>query len=181
MLYTLKNNTIKIDMGDHYYSGEVIPEMFPEEIRDNYLEIVEQSFNDYSDEQCSVSHLFENKEYIINFTYKSKPFCFKRTIKITMEQTMKDFRDYTNERIEGLENQIAELKQMVIELKDEKFALQMIRDTNSEDEDDDEEEDEEEDDEEKEEEKEPVNTKAVLTKGGKKVAAVVQLATQRKR
>jgi hypothetical protein len=178
MLYTLKNNTIKIDMGDHYYSGDVIPEMFPEEIRDNYLEIVEQSFNDYSDEQCSVNHLFENKEYIINFTYKSKPFCFKRTIKITMEQTMKDFRDYTNERIEGLENQIAELKKIVIELKDEKFALQMIRDTNSDDEDG--EEDEEEDDEE-EEEKEPVNAKAVLTKGGKKIAAVVQLATQKRK
>lgn len=177
MHYTLKNNTIKIDMGDHYYSGEVIPEMFPEEIRDNYLEIVEQSFNDYSDDQCSVSHLFENKEYIINFTYKSKPFCFKRNIKITMEQTMKDFRDYTNERIESLENQIEQLKKLVFELKDEKMALQIIRDSNSEDED----EDEEEEDEEEEDKREPVNTKATIVKGGKKVNAVVQLAPQRKR
>lgn len=54
MQFTLKNNTIKIDNGDHYYTGEISPEMFPEEIRDNYEEIINQSFENYSDDKYSV-------------------------------------------------------------------------------------------------------------------------------
>ena len=117
MQMTLKNNNLKIDNGDHYYTGEISPEMFPEEIRDNYEEIVNQSFENYSDDKYSVSIIntcdLKNPSFTINFQYNVKPFTFKRNIIIPVVYHLKDFQDYTNERIEKLDNEVANLKSMV--------------------------------------------------------------------
>jgi len=117
MQFTLKNNTIKIDNGDHYYTGEISSEMFPEEIRDNYEEIINQSFENYSDDKYSVSIVnnFDIKDpsFTINFQYNVKPFTFKRNILIPVVYHLKDFQDYTNERIEKLDNEVATLRSLV--------------------------------------------------------------------
>ena len=114
---TLKNNNLKIDNGDHYYTGEISPEMFPEEIRDNYEEIVNQSFENYSDDKYSVSIIntcdIKNPSFTINFQYNVKPFTFKRSILIPVVYHLKDFQDYTNERIEKLDNEVANLRSLV--------------------------------------------------------------------
>jgi hypothetical protein len=117
MQFTLKNNTIKIDNGDHYYTGDISAEMFPEEIRDNYEEIINQSFENYSDDKYSVSIVnnFDLKDpsFTINFQYNVKPFTFKRNILIPVVYHLKDFQDYTNERIEKLDNEVATLRSLV--------------------------------------------------------------------
>lgn len=117
MQYTLKNNTIKIDNGDHYYTGEVLSNMFPEEIRDNYEEIINQSFENYTDDKYSVSIINnfeqENPSFTINFQYNVKPFTFKRNISIPLKYNLKNFQDYTNERIEKLDDEILNLKNLV--------------------------------------------------------------------
>ena len=145
MHFKIKNDTLVIDEDDHYWMGMINPLDFPEEIRDNYLDIIEKSFNNFTDEEYSVLRDFEDTgRYIINFHYKSKPFSFKRTIEIPMALKEKDFKDYTNERIEKLEEQIKKLNesfqtvQLSIQQKSE-----MLEDN---DEDDDEEEEEEEED-----------------------------------
>jgi len=150
MQFTLKNNTIKIDNGDHYYTGEISPEMFPEEIRDNYEQIINQSFENYSDDKYSVS-------IVNNFDVKDPS--FKRNILIPVVYHLKDFQDYTNERIEKLDNEVANLRSLV----------ESLLNKNTIDDDDDE---EEENDEDNESEEEIVE---VPVKGGKKVPVVVQM------
>jgi len=117
MQFTLKNNKLKIDNGDHYYTGDISSEIFPEEIRDNYEEIVNQSFENYSDDKYSVSIVnnFDIKDpsFTINFQYNVKPFTFKRNILIPVVYHLKDFQDYTNERIEKLDNEVATLRSLV--------------------------------------------------------------------
>jgi hypothetical protein len=117
MQFTLKNNKLKIDNGDHYYTGDISSEMFPEEIRDNYEEIVNQSFENYSDDKYSVS-IVNNFDvtapsFTINFQYNLKPFTFKRNILIPVVYHLKDFQDYTNERIEKLDKEVATLRSLV--------------------------------------------------------------------
>jgi hypothetical protein len=119
MQYTLKDNTIKIDAGNHYYIGNVKPEDFPEEIRDNYLEIIQQSFDDFTSDEYSVSKKFTEDGYYIDFHYKAKPFSFKRCIEIKMEYHEKDYKDYTNERIEKMEETINSLNEQLNDLRSE--------------------------------------------------------------
>jgi len=170
MQYTLKNNTIKIDNGDHYYTGDVTPDMFPEEIRDNYEEIINQSFENYSDDKYNVTLTLNLDgtvpQIIIYFQYKVKPFSFKRSILIPIIYHLKDFKDYTNERIEKLENEIKDLKEIISVLMESKDDNK-IDDTT---------EDSEEDsnDEEKEE-----HVVEIPIKGGKKIPAVVQMKNGR--
>ena len=155
MQYTLKNNIIKIDNGDHYYTGEVNDYMFPEEIRDNYVEIINQSFENFSDDKTSITltNNFDddNCQITIEFQYKVKPFSFKRSIVIPVFYHLKDFKDYTNERIEKLENEISSLKELITVLMEEKNNNSNKIDDEEEEEE--EEEDEEEEDEEEEEER----------------------------
>lgn len=167
MQFTLKNNTLKIDNGDHYYTGEISSEMFPEEIRDNYEEIVNQSFENYSDDKYSVSIVnnFDLKDpsFTINFQYNVKPFTFKRNILIPVVYHLKDFQDYTNERIEKLDNEVATLRSLVESL---------LNKNTIDDDDNEEEREDEEDDDSTLSEDEIVE---VPVKGGKRVPVVVQM------
>jgi hypothetical protein len=172
MQYTLKNNTIKIDNGDHYYTGDVIPDMFPEEIRDNYEEIINQSFQNYSDDKYNVTltlNLESQKQIIIDFQYKVKPFSFKRSITIPIIYHLKDYKDYTNERIEKLENEINDLREII-------SVLMECKNTNKIDDSTENSQQEDEDSEEDEEEEEIVE---IPIKGGKKIPAVVQMKNGR--
>ena len=179
MQFSYKNNILKIDNGDHYYTTDIKQEMFPEEIRDNFEEIIEQSFINYSDTTYNVTHEFnnfnnennnfnkENNIFTIFFNYLQKPFSFKRIIEFKMNYHMKDFKDYTNERIEKLESTIGKLESTIEELK-VMFTVKKDEPTIN-----DEEEDEEDDDDEDSEEQ--VEVQLPVTKGGKKVTAVVQM------
>jgi len=164
MQFTLKNNKLKIDNGDHYYTGDISSEIFPEEIRDNYEEIVNQSFENYSDDKYSVSIVNNcdviNPSFSINFQYNVKPFTFKRNIIIPVVYHLKDFQDYTNERIEKLDNEVATLRSLVESLLnkntiDEDSDLEDDDSTLSEDE-----------------------IVEVPVKGGKRVPVVVQMKKQ---
>jgi hypothetical protein len=133
MLFTIKDNLLKIDMGDHYYQGKIIQDLFPEEIKDNYIDILQNSFIDYVDDDYSVTKNFDDKNYyVINFSFKAKPFSFKRKIEIPVTIHEKDFKDYTNERIEKLETLVNKLCQEVESLKLSKESL--IKEENDEDE-----------------------------------------------
>ena len=168
MQFTLKNNTIKIDNGDHYYTGDISPEMFPEEIRDNYEEIVNQSFENYSDDKYSVSIVntcdIKNPSFTINFQYNVKPFTFKRNIIIPVVYHLKDFQDYTNERIEKLDNEVNALRTLIDSMLNKNTI------------DDEEDSDLEDSDSTLSEEDEIVE---VPVKGGKKVPVVVQMKSGR--
>lgn len=168
MQFKIKNDTLIIDEDDHYWVGVINPNDFPEEIRDNYLDIIQKSFDNFIDEEYSVTRNFEDtSRYIINFHYKSKPFSFKRTIEIPMMLKDKDFKDYTNERIEKLEEEIKKLHEtfQVLQLSIQQKS-ELIED---------EEEEEEEDDEESSVEVEV----PIKTKGGKAVSSTVKLKNGR--
>jgi hypothetical protein len=169
MQFTLKNNKLKIDNGDHYYTGDISSEMFPEEIRDNYEEIVNQSFENYSDDKYSVS-IVNNFDvtapsFTINFQYNVKPFTFKRNILIPVVYHLKDFQDYTNERIEKLDNEVATLRSLV----------ESLLNKNTIDDDEDNEDSDLEDNDSTLSEEEIVE---VPVKGGKRVPVVVQMKKQ---
>jgi hypothetical protein len=142
-------------------------DMFPEEIKDNYLEIIQQSFDDFTDDKYSVTKNFEDKtKYIINFTYKVKPFSFKRQIIIPVDYHMKDYQDYTNERIEKLEKIIETMAEEIQNLKLSKLI-------------DDEHEDSDEKEDNSEEEEDDVEIKVPITKGGKTIGVAVQMKNGR--
>lgn len=174
MLFTIKDNTLKIDMGDHYYTGQITQELFPEEIRDNFMDILQKSFVDFTDDDYSVTNNFDDKNiYVINFSYKAKPFSFKRKIDIPVTKHDKDFKDYTNERIEKLELMINVLFEEVKQLKETKNLI-------SDEKEDESEKKEYEEDSEDEEDSDVENVQIMTkTKGGKKVPAVVQMKNGR--
>jgi len=172
MLFTIKDNLLKIDMGDHYYQGKIIQDFFPEEIKDNYIDILQNSFIDYVDDDYSVTKNFDDKNcYVINFSFKAKPFSFKRKIEIPVTKHEKDFKDYTNERIEKLETLVNKLFQEVESLKLSKDNLIKV-----EDEDNNEESEVEESDDDSQVEDIQI---PITVKGGKKVPAVVQMKNGR--
>ena len=67
MQLTYNNNQIKIDNGDHYYTGLIKKESFPENLRSDFEDIIEKSFNDFSDDNYTVIHSLseDNKSPII--------------------------------------------------------------------------------------------------------------------
>ena len=173
MQFLIKGDSLKVDCGDHYWQGFVTPELFPEEIRENYWNIVEKSFENFSNDEYSVTRNWDDKtKYVINFHYRAKPFTFKRVIEIEMEKHLKDYKDYTNERIELLEKTVADLKDKLntvsLEYAHYKLQLSALIEDN-------EEEEESEDDESEEEVEVPVTTKRVTTtvkmKNGRQVVA----------
>jgi hypothetical protein len=147
--------------------------MFPEEIRDNYEEIIIQSFENYSDDKVNITLTLKLDEpiqlIIINFQYKVKPFSFKRSISIPIFYHLKDFKDYTNERIENLENEIKILRVIIEDLKDKNNNK---IDDSEEDNDDDEEEDNDEEDDDDDNKKEEVVH--IPIKGGKQHPATLK-------
>ena len=117
MLFTYSNNVLTIDNNDHYFRGKVDKSSFPDIIKEEYEEIIKKSFNNYSNDEMSIENNFIEpyEEYIINFSYHSKPIFFKASIIISLEKHQKDFKDYMNERMEKLEEQIKFLNNKVIE------------------------------------------------------------------
>ena len=99
---------------------------------------------------------------IINFQYKVKPFSFKRSISIPIVYHLKDYKDYTNERIEKLENEIKDLRETISVLMESKNDNKIDDST----------EDSEEDSNDEEIVEIPI-------KGGKKIPAVVQMKNGR--
>ena len=118
MQLTYNNNQIKIDNGDHYYTGLIKKESFPENLRSDFEDIIEKSFINFSDDNYTVIHSLseDNKEYIIDFKFICKPVTIKELIKINLTRHDKDFKDYINERIEKLEKENVLLKEKVSEL-----------------------------------------------------------------
>lgn len=117
MLFTYSNNVLTIDNNDHYFRGNVDKSSFPEIIKEEYEEIIEKSFNNYSNNEMSIENEFIEpyEEYKINFSYHSKPIFFKAFIIISLEKHQKDFKDYMNERMVRLEEQIEFLNNKVKE------------------------------------------------------------------
>lgn len=116
MQFSYTNNTIKIDNNDHYFTGQVNPNDFPEMIRADYEDIIVKSFDNYSDDLMTITNEFDEQQYKINFSFNKKPFNFNTVIIIFMEKYMKDFKDYMNERMYKLENEILNLKELVSKL-----------------------------------------------------------------
>jgi len=142
MHITYFNNTLKIDNGDHYYTGQVTKSMFPESIADEFEDIIVKSFDDFSDDNTNIKHTINETEYIIEFKFISKLLKLSETIKINIFRKEKDFKDYINERIEKLEKDNQELKDKMTELeaiilkKDEE--LKKLEDYDEDDDEDDE-------------------------------------------
>jgi hypothetical protein len=107
--YNEEKNQLKIDNGDHYYFATVTKNDFPSIISDDYIDIIKKSFDNFSDENTSVKHNLTEDSYVINFDYNCKPIKISEIIKIKIVRHEKDFKDYTNERIEKLELKIVEL------------------------------------------------------------------------
>jgi hypothetical protein len=117
MLFTYSNNVLTIDNNDHYFRGKVDKSSFPDIIKEEYEEIIKKSFNNYCNDEMSIENEFIEpyEEYKINFSYHSKPIFFKASIIISLEKHQKDFKDYMNERMEKLEEQIEFLNNKVRE------------------------------------------------------------------
>ena len=145
MHITYNNNELRIDNGDHYYIGQVTKTMFPEIISNDYEDIIEKSFNDFTDETTTIKHTITDQQYIIDFKFVCKPLKISEVIKINITRKDKDFKDYVIERIEKLENENKELKIKLAELAT--IVLKSEDSTNDDDEED--EDDEEEPDESK--------------------------------
>jgi len=58
MLFTYSNNVLTIDNNDHYFRGYVDKSSFPEIIKGEYEEIIEKSFNNYSNNEMSIENEF---------------------------------------------------------------------------------------------------------------------------
>ena len=130
MLFTYSNNVLKIDNYDHYFCGNVDKSSFPEIIKEEYEEIIKKSFNNYSNNEMSIENEFIEpyEEYKINFSYHSKPIFFKASIIISLEKHQKDFKDYMNERIVKLEEQIEFLNNKV---REQELLINKIEEKNS--------------------------------------------------
>ena len=171
MLFTYSNNVLKIDNNDHYFYGNVDDSSFPDIIKEEYEEIIIKSFTNISNNEMDISQIFIEpyNEYIIKFSYHSKPIFFETSIIIPLERHQKDFKDYMNERMVKLEEQI-----LTLSIKLESLSSNLINkkkeDKEKIEEDDDEDEDnEEENDEEDSEEEEKIiipPPKTILNKRG---------------
>ena len=159
MIFTYSNNVLTIDNNDHYFRGKVDKSSFPDIIKEEYEEIIKKSFNNYSNNDMSIENEFSEpyEEYKINFSYHSKPIFFNASIIISLEKHQKDFKDYMNERMVKMEEQI-----LILSIKLESVSSNLINKKkefaiekeNKEENNDSDEEDDSDEEEEEEEEKE---------------------------
>ena len=112
-------NVIHIDCGKSYYTGIVTEEHFLPEFRENYLEILEKSFNGYHDESVKItanlecSDLTTDNHYIITIYMKNKFYSFDKVIKIPLSVSIKDRFDYLEEKVTTLTSMVEELENRI--------------------------------------------------------------------
>ena len=126
MHFSYNNNIIKIDCGPYYYAGSATKDRFPKELKDNYEDIINKSFDNYEDEYYSITHSFDEKNssiYSIHFNYFKEPIKMEHTIVIFMTHYLKDYKDYTNDRFEKLENLVDKLENTIEKLEETIYKL----------------------------------------------------------
>ena len=126
MQFSYNNNIIKIDCGAYYYAGSATKDKFPKELKDNYEDIINKSFDNYEDEYYSITHSFnENNSsiYCIHFNYFREPIKMEHKIVFFMNHYLKDYKDYTNDRFEKLENLVEKLETSINKLRTDNEKL----------------------------------------------------------
>lgn len=141
MQLTYNNNKLKIDNGDHYYTGIINQNDFPSIISNDYEDIILKSFDNFSDDNTNITHNILEDLFTIDFKFNCKPLKISEIIKIKLTKHEKDYKDYTNERIEKLENENKEMKIKMAELA----SILLKKDDTEEDEEEEDAEDEEKD------------------------------------
>jgi len=126
MQFSYNNNIIKIDCGAYYYAGSATKDKFPKELKDNYEDIINKSFDNYEDEYYSISHSFDENNssiYCIHFNYFREPIKMEHKIVFFMNHYLKDYKDYTNDRFEKLENLVEKLETSIDKLRTDNEKL----------------------------------------------------------
>ena len=117
MQLTFTNNELKVDDGPNYYIGNIKKEDFPSFISENYEDIILKSFDNFSDENTTITHDINENKYIIIYKFNYKLLNISEEIKIELVKHTKNFNDYTNDRIRYLEHDINIIKNDLLKLK----------------------------------------------------------------
>lgn len=134
-----RNDThyLRADMGDNYYEGEIILTDFPKAIP-NPISVVEKSLVNYSTPNTTIIHHFvkseENATFTVTFENKSEFSNIFEQINISMKRIKKEQIDYINERFTLLQQEIAELREIISKMKVNTNVFPSLDDEDSEDE-----------------------------------------------
>ena len=111
---------LRADMGDNYYEGEIILTDFPKALP-NPISVVEKSLVNYSTPHTTIIHHFvkseENATFTVTFENKSEFSNIFEQINISMKRIKKEQIDYINERFTLLQQEIAELREIISKMK----------------------------------------------------------------
>ena len=128
---------LRADMGDNYYEGEIILTDFPKALP-NPISVVEKSLVNYSTPHTTIIHHFvkseENATFTVTFENKSEFSNISEQINISMKRIKKEQIDYINERFTLLQQEIAELREIISKMKVNTNILPSLDDEDSEDE-----------------------------------------------
>jgi len=128
---------LRADMGDNYYEGEIILTDFPKALP-NPISVVEKSLVNYSTPHTTIIHHFvkseENATFTVTFENKSEFSNIFEQINISMKRIKKEQIDYINERFTLLQQEIAELREIISKMKVNTNILPSLDDEDSEDE-----------------------------------------------
>ncbi len=127
-----------IDCDHYYYTGMVEPELFPQDIRNSYLEIVSKSFEGYTDNTTKISGYFENGNlsadnmYIVDILFTSTFYKNQQYINIPLTITKKDRVDYLESKVNSLTQELLDVKEILQILIKNNKALSDSEDTDEE-------------------------------------------------
>ena len=131
MQLTFTNNELKVDDGPNYYIGNIKKEDFPSFISEKYEDIILKSFDNFSDENTTITHDINDNKYIITYKFNYKLLNISEEIKIDLVKHIKGFNDYTNERIRYLEHDIDVIKNDLLKFKNLLIQYNIIDEDNN--------------------------------------------------
>lgn len=104
-------NYLKIDLGMSYYLGIINSSLFPDELKNNYIDIITKSILYYKKEsteqpkiisKIEFNDLREINYYLISFELMNGFVCIQKLIKIEIRKYIKNMEHYINEQAEDI-------------------------------------------------------------------------------
>ncbi len=99
---------LTFDCGLYYYDSKFTSDIFPQELREKYLDVVSKALLGFTDETTKISGGFEHEcfnednKFIINVNFSNTFYKFSHKIEIPLTVHQKDKVDYLEEKLEQL-------------------------------------------------------------------------------
>jgi hypothetical protein len=122
--FVIENGEEKVlfDCGPSVLKGVITQDIIPDNFKDNYKDIIQKSFNGYTDESINITGNFSHENFStdnkfnIKISFTTKFYSFEKEIIIPLVAFNKDRVDYLEEKITQLTSKLKSMDLLLTEV-----------------------------------------------------------------